>query len=206
VPAEQHGEVLGLMPGKLNNGRIVRVCAGPCLGPALLCHAWPSGYRLWHLSLPAAGGPVPWFYSSSPTPCLRAGAPGSRHCDLPSPVAAWVSGSPTMTAPSTARRCPFIRDVGCPDPQTPGRPFHPEMLSNHRYARYARYALPDRATPPVRRSRWSAGGVRVLPDLTYHSAWLSSVWPVGRSDPGGPGTSGVAARTLCRRCHITGRS
>jgi hypothetical protein len=39
VPAEQHGEVLGLMPGKLNNGRVVRVRAGSSLGPALLCHA-----------------------------------------------------------------------------------------------------------------------------------------------------------------------
>ena len=26
----------------------------------------------------------------------------------------------------------------------------------------------------------------------------------GRSTPGGPGTSGAASRTLCRRCHITG--
>jgi hypothetical protein len=42
VPAEQYGEVLGLMPGKLNYGRVVRVVrvrVGFSLGPALLCHA-----------------------------------------------------------------------------------------------------------------------------------------------------------------------
>lgn len=39
VPAEQHGEVLGLMPGKLNDGRVVHVRAGLSLRPALLCHA-----------------------------------------------------------------------------------------------------------------------------------------------------------------------
>jgi hypothetical protein len=36
---EQHGEVLRLMPGELNNGRVTRVRAGLSLGPALLRHA-----------------------------------------------------------------------------------------------------------------------------------------------------------------------
>jgi hypothetical protein len=39
VPAEQHGEVLGLMPGELNDGRVVHARARFSLGPALLCHA-----------------------------------------------------------------------------------------------------------------------------------------------------------------------